>query len=75
MILREVVKMGILKQAEPKFKTSREVKEFIKQKEDALIFWRSLKSVDMSELVCELEEIIHNAKLVLMEMGKCEREL
>jgi hypothetical protein len=62
--------MGILKQPEPVFKTSQEVKEFIKQKQDALQFWGSISSMDMSELIEELKRSIVNAKLVLMEMKK-----
>lgn len=64
--------MGILKQSEPGFKTSQEAREFIKEKQAALRFWSGIKSVDTSEHVTQLKATIHNAKLVLMEMEKCE---
>lgn len=59
--------MSLLIQKKPEFKTRREIVQYLKQKEESLLFWSSLKTIDMSELIADLRKDIEELQKKIAE--------
>lgn len=57
--------MSLLIQKKPEFKSRQEAENYKKQKEEALQFWSSLKTVDMSGLIKDLKKDIEEIRQML----------
>jgi glutaredoxin 2 len=64
----ERYEMSLLKQMKPTFKTRQEVEEYIKRKEESLQFWSTLKTVDMTELINDINKDIEEANALLLQI-------